>query len=532
VVGRANPVYSFKLATALSRRTQAQYRRETTTGPTNMAATWASAAPLVALLTSSLAFGQQTIEPARMSRIGEIDIRFQSYNLEMVEVTGGPFWRPYARQGRADRDLYADRPPIDLSNARLRELTAALAPTYLRISGSWANATYFADGHQNPAKPPPGYNSVLTAAQWRGVIDFARAVGAQIVSSFAVSAGTRDAAGRWMPDEAHRWLAYTHTLGAHLAAAEFINEPNLATQNGAPPGYDGSAYGRDFRGFRQLMRAASPQTLIAGPGNVGESSGQASELSTHDLLAVTGAEIDVLSYHHYYTLSPRCGTHDEPNQAMSEEWLSRTDQTLAYYKALRDELAPAKPIWLTETADAACGGNVWDTSFLDSFRYLDQLGRLAKAGVQVVMHNTLTGSDYGLLDERSFAPRPNYWAALMWHRLMGATVLDPALPTEARLHLYAHCDPARRGGVTVLALNTSLHTPRSLVLARGAERYTLRASPLQSKAVQLNGRTLALGAGNQPPALASAPAPPGAVTFAPASITFLAIPRAANPACR
>jgi hypothetical protein len=29
----------------------------------------------------------------------------------------------------------------------------------------------------------------------------------------------------------------------------------------------------------------------------------------------------------------------------------------------------------------------------------DQLRRLAKAGVQVVMHNTLAASDYGLLDE-------------------------------------------------------------------------------------------------------------------------------------
>lgn len=71
-------------------------------------------------------------------------------------------------------------------------------------------------------------------------------------------------------------------------------------------------------------------------------------------------------------------------------------------------MAPGKPIWVTETADAACGGNPWGTTFLDTFRYLDQLGRLARDGVRVVMHNTLVGSDYGLLDETTFAPRPNY----------------------------------------------------------------------------------------------------------------------------
>jgi hypothetical protein len=34
---------------------------------------------------------------------------------------------------------------------------------------------------------------------------------------------------------------------------------------------------------------------------------------------------------------------------------------------------------------------------LDTFRYVDQLGRLAQRGLQVVIHNTLASSDYGVL---------------------------------------------------------------------------------------------------------------------------------------
>lgn len=30
-----------------------------------------------------------------MRRIGVVDDRFQSYNIEMAEVTGGRFWKPY-----------------------------------------------------------------------------------------------------------------------------------------------------------------------------------------------------------------------------------------------------------------------------------------------------------------------------------------------------------------------------------------------------------------------------------------------------
>ena len=465
-----------------------------------------------------------------MPRITETDARFQSYNVEMVEVTGGRFWKPYGRP--AGQDIYADRPPIDLSDARLRKLAAALSPAYLRVSGTWANATYFADSESTPPEPPAGYGSVLSRVQWRGVIDFAQAVGARIVTSFAVSAGTRDPGGVWRPDQARRLLAYTRSLGADIAAAEFMNEPTLAAHNGAPAGYDAAAYGRDFKIFHDLIRQTSPETLVVGPGAIGESASSAtSGTGTRDLLAASGGGIDVFSYHHYGTLSRRCGGSDSPDDALSEQWLSRTDKSLAFYKTLRDQFAPGKPIWLTETADAACGGNAWDATYLDTFRYLDQLGRLAGAGVRVVMHNTLSGSDYGLLDERTFRPRPNYWAALLWYRLMGRAVLDPGLSKETGLHVYAHCEPAQSGGVSILAINISRDTPHALTLPLPSGRYMLHASRLQSSTVQLNGRVLALGGNDALPEMAAIPTPAGAVTFPPATITFLAIPSAGNPAC-
>jgi len=489
----------------------------------------AATAIMIALLAGSEAFGQQVLAPGRMPRVGEIDARFQSYNIEMVEVTGGRFWKPYGHlDGGVDRDIYEYRPPIDLTNARLRRLASALAPAYLRVSGTWANATYFADTENTPA-PPRGYNSVLSRAQWRGVVDFAKAVGARIVTSFAVSAGTRDASGEWKPDQGSRWLAFTRSLGAAVAAAEYMNEPTLFVQNGAPAGYDATAYGRDFRIFRQFMRKASPKTLIAGPGDVSEAG---SRLRTRDLLTAIGADIDVFSYHHYGTVSPRCGGRDTPEQALSEQWLARTDATLTFYESLRDELAPGRPIWLTETADAACGGDPWDTTFLDSFRYLDQLGRLAKAGVQVVMHDTLVGSDYGLLAEKTFTPQPNYWAALLWHRMMGTIVLDPGVPAQAGLHVYAHCDPARSGGVSILAVNTSPDAQQAVTIPLTAERYTLSAAHLQSTTVQLNAGTLALDADDALPAITGSLTPAGVVKLPPATITFLAVARAANPACR
>ena len=118
------------------------------------------------------------------------------------------------------------------------------------------------------------------------------------------------------------------------------------------------------------------------------------------------------------------GAQTTADAALSEEWLGRTDATLAFYRKLRDAFAPGKPLWLTETADAACGGNPSARTFLDTFRYLDQLGRLARQGVEVVAHNTLVASDYGLLDDVTLTPKPNYWGALLWRKLMDTKVLE------------------------------------------------------------------------------------------------------------
>jgi hypothetical protein len=50
--------------------------------------------------------------------------------------------------------------------------------------------------------------------------------------------------------------------------------------------------------------------------------------------------------------------------------------------------------------------------------------------------------------------------------------------------------------------------------------------------VRLNGHALKLGAHDELPPLEADPIPPGRLDLAPASITFLAIPDAANAACQ
>jgi heparanase len=226
---------------------------------------------------------------------------------------------------------------------------------------------------------------------------------------------------------------------------------------------------------------------------------------------------------------PSIGT--TASAALSKEWLSRPDKIHAFYADLRDRYQPGKPLWVTEVADAGCGGNPWASTFLDTFRYLNQHGRLAQQGVQMIAHNTLAASDYGLLDSKTFTPRPNYWAALLWRRLMGSVVLNPGPPPENDLYIYAHCMRNRHGGVTVLAINAGA-TAQEVEAPQSGKRYTLTAKEMESTAVQLNGRELeAAGDGALPP-LDGGSVRGGRLSLAPASMTFLAFPNAGNKACQ
>jgi hypothetical protein len=38
-----------------------------------------------------------TVSPATMRQVATTDPRFQSYNVEMAEVIGGNFWKPYGQ---------------------------------------------------------------------------------------------------------------------------------------------------------------------------------------------------------------------------------------------------------------------------------------------------------------------------------------------------------------------------------------------------------------------------------------------------
>src|SRR5947209_12173209 len=92
-------------------------------------ATIAVLATSFVVLSSFSAATAQTarLSPSAMSRVGAVDDRNQSYNVEMLEVTGGRFWRPYGPEleppfdslRRPRRHRAVTRPPEEPRSARV-----------------------------------------------------------------------------------------------------------------------------------------------------------------------------------------------------------------------------------------------------------------------------------------------------------------------------------------------------------------------------------------------------------------------------
>ena len=70
-----------------------------------------------------------SVDPAKMPRIGTLDERFASYNIEMAEVTGGNFWKPYRGQSSAAAQA-TQPPPICFDPGRHEPEYVPVSPAY------------------------------------------------------------------------------------------------------------------------------------------------------------------------------------------------------------------------------------------------------------------------------------------------------------------------------------------------------------------------------------------------------------------
>lgn len=501
------------------------------------------------------------LTPGALKPLRTVNPRMMSYNVEFAEVTGGTFWKAYtpaqvagtepfyvepSKDGIAAmyKDLMQVYAPIDLYNEKLRALARELGPVWVRVSGTWATKTYYDFDGTTGGKAPEGYLNVLTKEQWIGVLDFVKAIGAKLIVSVANCPGLHSAEEPWRPTEAEKLFGLSKAYGVPIDAAEFANEPNMMEDTGFPKGYTPAHYRRDQDLFFSWLKENYPDCLCVGPSTTGgdnisfgrgNKAGGVEQLVRNtcncaDLLEGTVVPLDVFSYHYYNGVSERLASvmpsgHWDASEANSEEYLDTAPKFARLYAPMRDKYCPGAEMWVTESGDAGGGGDTWASTYLDVFRTLNELGGFAAITDGVIFHNTLASSDYGFLAREVFDPRPNYFAVLLWNRLMGTTVYDTAEPIREGAHVYAHSRRDGQEGVVYLVINNSFTEPTTVELPAEAQRYTLagEGGNVRASVMTLNGQPLVLGENNALPALEPVAQPAGKVELAPGTCTFFVL---------
>jgi hypothetical protein len=473
----------------------------------------------------------------------EVDERFLSFAVDTAQVVGGEFWAP---RGQDHGLLHTGPVPhYDFTRPRLRRLAAALAPAYLRIGGTDADRTVYYLGDGAPPAPPSGARWVLTRQRWDEVNDFARALDLRVAFTLNAGNSARDAAGDWNPDNARALIAYSRAhdypvavweLGNEINAYPFLHRRWLTVDR----------YAGDLARARGLIGELDSSARLAGPSSAfWPILGELRSFS-EPLLRRAGPLLDIVSWHYYPQQSHRCPLATRraaPDHMLTPDDLSDVERWAARIEGGVHAHAPAAAMWLGETGSAQCGGEPGiSDAFADALWWLDEMGRVARRGHAVVVRQTLSGSDYGLIDDRTLEPNPSYWASWLWRNLMGRQALAVDVSAGApAVRAYAHCARpggplTRPGAVTLLLVNVDPDAAAEVDLGtRGpAQVLRLEADGLGARTVRLNGRPLRAYDDGTPPALGTfVHLQTGArqLSLPPLSVAFVVLPDAAAPAC-
>ncbi|KAL8497804.1 hypothetical protein ACS0TY_021223 [Phlomoides rotata] len=306
-----------------------------------------------------------------------------------------------------------------------------------------------------------------------------------------------------------------------------------------------------------IYRRNDIKPLIIAPGGFFDA------LWFQEFLAQTVGSLNVIT-HHIYNLGPGSDEH-LIHRILDPSVLDNGANVFRNLHNIVRTSPNTASAWVGESGGAYNSGrNGVTNAFVFSFWYLDQLGRSSTFDTKTYCRQTLIGGNYGLLNTTTFIPNPDYYSALLWHRLMGRRVLSTNFNGTRKLRAYAHCAKHSQG-ITLLLINidenttfearvdfngtlltrhkhhyhrhrpslTRLHhRKQALKTAREEYHLTPMDGNIQSQTVLLNGKALLIDSSGLIPALepvtvnSSEP-----IRVAPYSIVFVSMPSVVIPAC-
>ncbi|KAF4346970.1 hypothetical protein CsatB_014050 [Cannabis sativa] len=473
---------------------------------------------------------------------------------------------------------------LDLSNKIFFNAIKAFSPLKIRLGGTLQDKViYDTEDNKQPCTQFTkntselfGFtNGCLPMKRWDELSSLFKSAGAEIIFGLNALNGRtiqRDgsATGAWDSSNAESFIRYTAKNNYSIYGWELGNE---LCGSGVGTRVAAAQYASDTISLHNIVQNiyresdSKPQTIA--PGGFFDANW------FKEFFNKTTKSLDVVT-HHIYNLGPGVDTH------LIEKILDPTylDGEANTFRNLHDTLkssGSSAVSWVGEAGGAYNSGrNLVTNAFVFSFWYLDQLGMSAAHDTKTYCRQSLIGGNYGLLDTNNFIPNPDYYSALLWHRLMGRNVLSTSFSGSKKIRAYAHCAKQSKGimvllsnldnSTTVLATvafngtwsfrrkHRSHHTssitphktrtshkakairmprPNKSELVREEYHLTAKDGNLQSRTMLLNGNILTLdSSGNIPsldPIYVNSSTP---IVVRPFSIVFVHIPHVVLPACK
>lgn len=417
-----------------------------------------------------------------------VDKRFLSFSIDSSQIYKG-FRNPSLWEKRLVR------PISHLKGGYLRVGgTAADMLVFSPAFSAWSERELPLDGGhcsfnvKNCSKPTKHKKFSMSAVDWNEINNFAKTTGLKLL--FDLNVLLREY-GYWNSSNGELLLdfsfAYHYDIDWQLG-----NEPN-AFKHVFGMEIEPSTLAKDFNSLRKLLQLYSlyNSSLLIGPDITNP---RHLEMPPEDfLLDFLKAEpnIDAISWHHYNT-GPEATLEDFLNVKTYEHFL---DSFKVIQETIKKSKIPQKPVWLTETGSSYGGGaKNLSNRFVASLLWTDKLGLGAKAGISVIVRQSLYRGEYSLLDSASLKPNPDYWVSILHKMLVKETVLNLTVlsePYDGTLRAYAHCsieDSIVIFGVNLSNQSQGLHVP----LNNTGNLYSLYSDDLQSRSVMLNGYKLFL----------------------------------------
>ncbi|XP_042461216.1 heparanase-like protein 2 [Zingiber officinale] len=352
---------------------------------------------------------------------------------------------------------------LNLTHPFLAKAIQAFDPLRIRIGGSLQDkVVYGVPSLESPCLPFSkstglfGFSQgCLSLARW-DELNLLFEKGGAIITFGLNALNGRDSldngmwVGNWNSTNSREFIEYTISKGYQVDSWEFGNE---LSGRGVGARVSAEQYAQDVIELKALLkelyRDSHTKPILVAPGGFFDQQWYAQLLQDSGL-----GVVDALT-HHVYNLGGGDDSHIE-SKILNPWYLSQTaTDKFRNLQLTIERHGPWSRAWVGEAGGAYNSGNRQvSNKFLYSFWYLDQLGMASKYNTKVYCRQTLIGGNYGLLDTNTFVPNPDYYSALLWHRLMGKGVLSIDMSGSSYLRAYALC-AKRKSGITLLLINLS-----------------------------------------------------------------------------